>query len=54
MKNERILSYNMSQKLTEEDLESISAAGISSHFSGTATCGPHAGCEGSIDFTIDP
>ncbi len=54
MKNERILSFNMSQQLTDDDLEGVSAAGFSSHFTGNGTYQKGSGWDGSIDVSIDP
>ena len=53
MKNERILSYTMSQKLTEEDLQSISAAGTTSVATANGTYTPQSGWDAGIDVTID-
>ncbi len=52
MQNERILSYAMSQKLTEDELHSVSAAGLTYSSSGTGT---YSGgqWDGNLDVTVD-
>lgn len=53
MKNERILSYTMSQKLSEEDLKSISAAGTTASGTANGTYNHNTGYDTSIDMTVD-
>jgi hypothetical protein len=52
MKNERILSYKMSQKLSVAELQSVSAAGLTNYWTSNATYSA-TGMDGSIDVTID-
>lgn len=53
MNNERILSYKMSQKLTKEDLESVSAAGMTSTTTAHGSYSPQTGWDSSVDITVD-
>lgn len=54
MNNARILSYNMSKKLSNEELESISGAGMTCSPSGSGSWDPATGAkDGSIDITVD-
>jgi hypothetical protein len=52
MKKERIMSYQMSQKITKEEMESVSAAGSTNSWTanGTYSNGQFDGC---IDVSID-
>jgi hypothetical protein len=52
MKNERILSYKVAQKLSPQDLESVSAAGTS-QATGTITYTFPTGVDGNLDVTYD-
>lgn len=52
MKNERILSYKVSQKLSVEDLQEVSAAGMTSFLTANATHGAQ-GWDPSIDVQVD-
>jgi hypothetical protein len=47
MKNQRILSYRLSQCLSKADLECVSATGFTHHWSGQASN------QGAWDVTID-
>ena len=51
MKNERILSYGMSQKLNEEELQDVSASGTTQG-TAEATYGP-TGADAKADLVID-
>jgi hypothetical protein len=51
MKNKRILAYNMSQKLSAEDLQSISAAGTTVGTT-SVTYGPQ-GKDATLDANVD-
>ena len=53
MNNERILSFNRSKKLSIEELEGISAAGMTSYMTGNGSYGSPGGMDGAIDVTID-
>jgi hypothetical protein len=53
MKKERILSYKLSQKITEEELESLSVAGGTSHGTGGGTYSPGGGSDGQVDWVQD-
>lgn len=53
MKNERILSYTMSQKLSEDDLKSISAAGMTATGTANGTYNHNSGFDTSIDVNVD-
>lgn len=52
MKQERILSYGLAEKLTEEDISSISAAGCCYKFTGNSTGGP-GNWDGTMDLVLD-
>lgn len=54
MSNERILSYNMSQKISAEELENVSAGSyITTHISGTGSYSRPGGPDVQVDTTID-
>ncbi len=53
MKNERILAHTMSQKLTKEDIENVSAAGMTSVPTAHGSYSPQSGWDSSIDLTVD-
>ena len=53
MKNERILSYKMSQKLTTEEAETISAAAGMTHYGCAYLTGANGGADARVDVTID-
>lgn len=52
MKNERIMSYQMSQKITKEEMESVSAAGTTNSWSAQGTYRNNQ-WDGCVDVTID-
>lgn len=53
MKKERILSYGLSEKLSEEDVNSISgASGWTQTWTANATGGP-GHWDGAVDVTFD-
>lgn len=52
MKNERILSHNMSRKLTLDEINGISAAGTSVA-TANATYNSHTGTDANADVNID-
>lgn len=52
MKNERILSHKLSQKLSAEEIEGVSASGTSVA-TANATYSPHGGTDVNADVTID-
>ena len=53
MQNERILSYKMSKQLNEEDLQSVSAAGVTSTATANGTYNSQTGYDASADVTLD-
>jgi hypothetical protein len=53
MKNERILSYKLSQKIAEEDLQDISAAGMTRRGTDSPTHAPHGGADIEFDMSYD-
>ena len=53
MKNQRILSYKMSRKLSEKDLQSISAGGMTNVATANGTYSSQTGWDTGIDVTID-
>lgn len=52
MKKERILSFQMSEKLSAIDVESVSAAGMTSYVSGQGSY-KNGYWDASIDWTVD-
>ncbi len=53
MKNERILSYNMSQKIADEDLNNISAAGSTTFMTANGSYSQAGGWDSGVDVTWD-
>jgi hypothetical protein len=53
MKNERTLSYSRSQKLTEADLQCVSAAGATIHGTVEVTYKSGSGWDSVADATSD-
>jgi hypothetical protein len=53
MKNERIISYNLSQKIGEDDLQQISAAVGSECQSAGVTYSPQTGWDVNVDAHAD-
>jgi hypothetical protein len=52
MKNERILSFKMSQRMSKEELQEVSAAGQTNAWTANGTY--HGGAwDGCIDVSID-
>jgi hypothetical protein len=53
MKKERILSFQMSQKLSGADIEAVAAAGQTSYLTAGGTYGRGTGGDASLDWTLD-
>jgi hypothetical protein len=53
MKNERILSYKMSQALTQEELKQVSAAGVTNTYTANGSYSTVSGYDGMADASWD-
>jgi hypothetical protein len=53
MKRERILSFQMSEKLSAADIEGVAAAGMTSYATADGTYKSTTGWDTGIDFSID-
>jgi hypothetical protein len=53
MKEERVLAFNMSKAISEDELRSVSAAGWTTYVSAGGTYSNQGGADGNIDGTVD-
>lgn len=53
MSNNRILSFQMSQELTKDELQEISASGMTQTMSGHGSYGSSSGYDAQVDTSFD-
>lgn len=53
MSKERILSFGRSKQLSAEELQSVSAAGMTSVMTANGSYNPQAGFDSTLDLTLD-